>query len=368
MFNEQEIVGRFTEYVKTASETGCEGEFYERLIDDLEKLGAAVTVDDAGEKCGSNANNIYAWFEGDESIKPLIFSCHMDTVKPGKDIETIIEDGMIKSKGDTILGSDDKSGITAIMEAMKAVKDKDENHRPIQIIFTISEEGGLKGSKNLDFKRLVSDRCYVFDSSGPVGKIIVQAPAQNKITATIKGKPAHAGIAPEKGVSAIMAGSDAISNMRLLRIDEETTANIGTFEAVGATNIVSPKARIIGEVRSLDREKIAVQTEHMEKCFRESAEKHGAEIEIEIEEMYDPYKFGDDEDNVIFVMEKLRSIGVDPYTASSGGGSDANVFNSKGIKAINIACGVNNAHTTDECIKVDELVKLTELVYGMITV
>lgn len=365
MFNEDKIVKRFMEYVCISSESGNEKKFADRLIEDLGELGAEVTTDEAGEKAGSNADNIYAFFKGDNSKKTLMFSCHMDTVKPGTDIKPIVAGGTVRSNGDTILGSDDKSGITALMEAMNIIKKNNEAHGPIQMIFTISEEVGLRGAKNLDYGRLIGDRCYVLDSSGQVGKIIVQAPAQNKIIAEIKGKPAHAGIAPENGTSAIMVGADAISNMNLLRIDEETTANIGTFEAVGETNIVSPKAKIIAEVRSLDKDKIRKQTDHMENCLKEAAEKYGAEINIEVEKMYEPYKFGIEDDIVAYVMEICKKMGIEPMTASSGGGSDANVFNAKGIKTLNLGCGVNNAHTTDEFIETRELVNITKLAYNM---
>lgn len=366
MFSEEKILNRFMEYVKIGSETGNEREFYERLIEDLKEIGAEVTVDGAGESCGSNANNIYAKFKGNKDVEPLIFSCHMDTVKPGINIEPEIDGGRIKSKGDTILGSDDKSGITALIEAMEIINSKKRNHGPVQMVFTISEEGGLKGSKNLNFDKLIGKRCYVLDSSGQVGKIIVQAPAQNKISAVITGKPAHAGIAPEKGVSAIMVGSEAIHNMELLRIDNETTANIGTFESIGETNIVSPIARIVGEIRSLDKKKIEKQTNLMENCLRNSAVEHGAEIDISIEKMYEPFCISENDDIVKYVKSKCETINIKPFTASTGGGSDANVYNSKGIKTLNLGCGVNNAHTKDEFISVRDLIDLTKLAYNLI--
>ena len=366
MFEVERIVNRFMDYVKISSETGNEGDFYERLIEDLKEIGAEVTVDSAGQASGSNANNIYAKFTGNKDMEPLMFSCHMDTVKPGVNIEPVIVEGLIKSKGDTILGSDDKSGITALIEAMGMINSEQRDHGPIQMVFTISEEGGLKGSKNLDFDRLIGKSCFVLDSSGQVGKIIVQAPAQNKITAEITGKPAHAGIAPEKGVSAIMVGSEAIYNMQLLRIDEETTANIGTFESIGETNIVSPKARIVGEIRSLDKEKIGKQTDHMEDCLRNSAVGHGAEIDISIEKMYEPFCISEDDDIVKYVKKKCETLSIKPFTASTGGGSDANVYNSRGIKTLNLGCGVNNAHTKDEFIAVRDLIDLTKLAYSLI--
>lgn len=368
MFNQEKIIDTFIKYVKTDSESSNEKAFSMQLQEELKAMGAKVSVDDAGAVCGSNANNLYAEFEGDQDQEPLVFSCHMDTVTPGIGISPKVEGDLIVSDGDTILGSDDKAGITALMEAMKHIAAEGKAIRPVQFVFTISEETGLLGAKNLDYDRLIAKKCYVLDSSGPVGKLIVQTPGQFKINAVIHGKPAHAGIAPEKGVSALMVGAEAISQMKLLRIDEETTANIGTFEAVGATNIVSPIAKIVGEVRSLDLGKADKQKDHMVKCLEETAERYGATLELHVEKMYEPYHYQEDDDVVEFVAGFCRQIGVEPFFASTGGGSDANIYNARGVRSINLGCGVTNAHTLEECIKIEDLVKLTELAYAMMIV
>jgi tripeptide aminopeptidase len=367
MITQENILKRFFRYVSTSSESGDEKEFYELLISELNKMGAEVYVDNAGTDNQSNANNIYATFNGSLSKKPLVFSCHMDTVTPGKGIEPIIDGDMVKSKGDTILASDDKSGIAALLEAMSEIIENKLDYGKVQFIFTISEETGLKGSKALDYTKIVGNECFVLDSSGSVGKIVTNAPAQNKITAHITGKTAHAGLAPEKGVSAIMIGAEAISKMKLLRIDEETTANIGIFESVGATNIVSGKAKLVGEVRSLKKEKIDKQTSHMQNCLEEAAEKFGGKVDIKVDWMYESFNIDENEPIVAFVKEHCLSLGIEPFTTSTGGGSDANIYNANGIKSLNLGCGVNNAHSTEENIKIDDLVNLTKLVYSMIT-
>jgi len=366
MISREDVIRRFFRYVKVSSESGYEKDFYKLLLSELSELNADIYVDHAGAANQSNANNIYAMFEGSASDEPLVFSCHMDTVTPGKGIVPIIEGNLIKSQGDTILASDDKSGITALMEAITQILQTKKDHRKVQFIFTISEETGLKGSKSLDFSKIIGNECFVLDSSGPVGKIVTNAPSQNKITAQINGKSTHAGIAPEKGVSAIMIGAEAIAKMKLLRIDEETTANIGTFEAIGATNIVSGSAKIVAEVRSLNVEKMRRQTEHMKSCFMEAAYKYGGKVDFESDWLYEGFEINEKDAIVQFVKDHCMKLGIECFTTSTGGGSDANVFNEKGIKSINLGCGVNNAHSTEENINIDDLVNLTNLVYSML--
>ncbi len=362
----KEILARFTEYITTDSESGNEKAMMEKLSAELKELGAEVYQDAAGEKVGSNGSNLYAFFKGDPSKTPLLFSCHMDTVVPGVGIVPVVEDGVIHSKGNTILAGDDKSGIASLMDALSRIHEEGISHAPVEVVFTISEETGLKGSGNLEYDRLSSTEGYVLDSSGPVGKVIVQAPTQFNVRAHIKGKAAHAGLSPEKGVSAIQVGAAALAHMKLLRIDEETTANVGTFHAVGPTNIVRDEAMIIAEVRSLSMEKAEKQIEHMKSCFLEEAEKAGAKVELDINCMYESYGFESDEPVVTFVVECCKKAGIEPFTTSTGGGSDANNYNQNGIKVLNLGCGVSGPHSFDESLPVEELGRLSNLVYTMI--
>jgi tripeptide aminopeptidase len=366
MINKDRLVKRFMDYVKISSETGNEKEFSDLIVKELKELGLEVKRDKAGEKIGSNSNNIYCYLDG-KGDKSRIYSAHMDTVKPGIGINPVIEDGFIKSSGDTILGGDDKAGISVVMEALTTIKEQDITHNPIEIVFTISEEGGLNGSKNIDYSMIKSKEGYVFDSGGDVGTIIDQAPSQKKIRVEIVGEPAHAGGEPEKGISAINVGAEAISKMNLLRIDEETTANIGTFKAEGATNIVNAKAFIEAEVRSLSEEKLKAQTNHMIEVLETAAEKYGAKLKIEIEDLYTAYKYSDKEPLIKEVEKAMEKINIKPMRKSSGGGSDANVFYRNGIKTVNLGFGGNHAHTLKENLKIEEFLKLAEVTYLLMT-
>lgn len=362
MIKGDRLVNEFMKYVRIDSETGNEGEFANFIAKELKSLGLKVWTDDAGKKIKSNGNNVYGFLEGDLEKEPILFSSHMDTVKIGNNIEPIIKDNVIYSNGDTVLGADDKSGIAAIIEAMRTLKDNNISHGPIEIVFSICEEGGLRGAKNIEYNKIKSRKAFILDSGGEVNGVVINGPAQNKMEVKIHGKASHAGGEPEKGISAIQVAADAISNMKLLRIDEETTANIGSFIGDSATNIVCPEVEIIGEIRSKKEEKLDEQTNHMIECFKNAAKKYNARVEYKITRMYDALNVDENDDIINMTRKAIENLGMKLVTKSSGGGSDANIYNQNGITAINVSTGMTKVHTCDEYIKIDDLIKSSELV------
>jgi tripeptide aminopeptidase len=290
----------------------------------------------------------------------------MDTVVPGNGIKPSIEDGYIKSDGTTILGADDKAGLAAMLEAITVLKEENIAHGKIEFIITVGEESGLVGAKALDSSLVTAKFGYALDSDGKVGDIIVAAPTQAKVNATIYGKTAHAGVAPERGVSAITIASRAISKMPLGRIDEETTANIGRFEGGTQTNIVCDRVDILAEARSLIPEKMEAQVAKMKEAFETAAQEMGGRAEVDIKVMYPGFKFGDG-DHVVEVAKKaVANIDRPSRLLQSGGGSDANVIAGFDIPTVNLAVGYEDIHTTNEKIPVEELVKTSELVVSII--
>jgi tripeptide aminopeptidase len=367
MINKERLVETFMEYVKIDSETKNEKAISERVARDLTDLGFNVYVDSAGAKADSNGNNVYCFLEGTKNLEPILFSAHMDTVTPGIGIEPYIDGEYIKSKGDTILGGDDKSGVVAIIEALRIIKENNLPHGPIEVIFSICEEGGLLGAKYAELDRIKSKRAVILDSGSSPGKIVIQAPGQNNIHAKVFGKPSHAGGNPENGISAIMVLAEAVTNMKLLRIDYETTANIGTFKAVGVTNIVSAYAEFIAEARSRSNEKLKIQTDHMIDCLENAAKKHGARVEYEVTEKYSSYSLDSDDELVEMAGNICKNIGIAVEKVASGGGSDANIYNKKGIKTINLGTGMDLVHTTDERLCIEEFVAVAKVVLGIMT-
>lgn len=367
MISNERMLNTFMEYVKIDSETKNEKAIGERIINDLKELGLEVYKDEAGKKLNSNGNNIYCYIPGTIDSETMLFSAHMDTVTPGIGIEPYIDKDYIKSKGDTILGGDDKAGVIAILEALRTIKENNLPHRPIEIVFTICEEGGVNGVKEVEFQRLKAKKGIVLDSGKGPGHIITEAPGQTRIFAKVKGKASHAGAHPEDGISALMVAAEAVSNMKLLRIDSETTANIGTFKAEGPTNIVSPLAEIVAEARSRSIEKLNEQTEHMINCLKESCEKYGAELEYKVENCYYSYVLGHEDEHIKTIADVCENLGLEVVKIPSGGGSDANVYNLNGIKAVNIGAGMELAHTTDERLNIEDFINAAKVVLKLMT-
>lgn len=365
MINKERLLSTFLEYVQIDSESTHEGAIAARVAEDLKAIGCEVYVDNSGEKTGSETGNLYCTLPGNAEGEPILFAAHMDTVVPGVGVEPVIEDGVIRSKGDTVLGGDDKSGIAAIVEALRTIVEKDLPHPTIEGLFTVCEEVGLRGSRHMDYSRITARKAAVLDSSGDAGKIITAAPGQYKLNASIIGRRAHAGVAPEEGISAIQVLCEAVSNMKLLRIDEETTANIGTISAQYATNIVAERAELIGECRSRRDDKLEAQGRHMMDCLQAACDKYGAALEGGLTKSYSAYSYPEDDPFVQEVMDACRRAGLEPSLAASGGGSDANNMSANGLKALVLGTGMTKVHTVQEEITVKNLEDTAALVLAM---
>lgn len=366
MINEDRLIESFLSLVQIDSPSSKEGNLAKYLANKLKELGLEVNIDDAGDKVGGETGNVIGRLKGTAEGTPIIFASHMDNVMPCTGIKPVIKDGTIYSDGNTILGSDDKAGIAAILEGIQVIQENNIPHPDIEVVFTIWEEGGLFGAKNLNFNLLKGKYCIVLDSSGSPGRIVTSAPAQNKLDVKVIGKSAHAGVAPEDGISAIMIAAKAINNMDLLRIDEVTTSNIGIIQGGKATNIVPDEVIIKAEVRSVDMEKLNAQTKHIMDTFNTAALDLGGEVEIKLLEMYPSFYIEDDHELVNTIKKAFANIGIEGYTARSGGGSDANIFNNKGIPATNLSVGYRKPHTIEENIDISDIIDITKLVVQLI--
>ena len=367
VINEERLLQEFLELVQIDSETKNEGQIAKVLKDKFSLLGLEVYEDNAKEVTGFGAGNLICTLPGTkEDVDTIYFTSHMDTVVPGKGVKPSIKDGYVVTDGTTILGADDKTGLSVMLEVIRVLKENKIEHGPIQFIITVGEESGLVGAKALDRSLIKATYGFALDSDEAVGNIIVAAPTQAKIQAVIKGKTAHAGVAPEKGVSAITIAAKAIAKMPLGRIDEETTANIGRFEGGTQTNIVCDHVEILAEARSLIPEKMEAQVAKMKDAFESTAAEMGGSAEVEVTVMYPGFKY-DHGDHVVEVAKKAAvKIGREPKLQHSGGGSDANVIAGHGIPTVNLAVGYEDIHTTNEKMPIAELNKLAEMVLAII--
>lgn len=364
--NTQRLVDQFIAMAKISSPSRQEGRLAAYLKPELEALGFTVEFDNAGELAGGDTGNLIATLAGDPDIEPIVLSCHMDTVTPCIGVTPIVEDGVIRSDGTTILGGDDKAGIAAILEGVRRIRERGVRHGLIQAVFTICEEVGMYGAMGLDYSKIRAKRAFILDADGPIGQILVRGPAKDAIQVVIHGRSAHAGLKPEAGISAIQVAASAIDRMKLLRIDEETTANLGQITGGGATNIVTDRVELTAEARSLSNEKLDAQGTHMKTCFEDAAREFGATVEVNIERSYYAFSLDADEPVVRHCAAAMRHLGLTPTLTSTGGGSDCNVFNRHGMKAIDLSIGTTDVHTCKESLRIDDLELTARFVEALI--
>jgi tripeptide aminopeptidase len=371
MINAARLKEEFIELASISSPSRREGTIARRLEAILKGMGASVEVDGAGEKIEGNTGNLLARFPGNTpGAPPFLLSGHMDTVGPAEKIHPVVEGDVIRTDGTSVLGGDDKAGVVAILEAIRVLRERAIPHGDVEVVLTICEEYGLLGAKNFETGRLRARRGLVLDVDG-VCELITRAPAANRMSFTVHGLPAHAGICPEQGMSAIQIAAEAIAAMRLGRLDAETTANLGIIQGGLATNIVPALATVRGETRSLSLEKLEAQTVHMRSCFDEAARRHSvrvgdrsyqARVEAQVDRQYSRLDVRDDASIVRLVQAAAAATGRSCPTRGTGGGSDANVFAERGLEVANLACGMREIHTVNEWVDVRDLVLTAGLV------
>ncbi|MCR5330781.1 MAG: M20/M25/M40 family metallo-hydrolase [Lachnospiraceae bacterium] len=345
------------------NENEIAGYLYRKLVD----LGLSVKTDDAGSRLRKNAGydegpafgNIYGLLEGNTDGEPVLFCAHMDTVSPGKGKKPVFHpDGRVTSDGKTVLGADDATGIAAILEALKVIREYNLAHTDIEVVFFVAEEPYCRGSSIFDYSWIRSKQAYVFDLDGKVGTIANRAPSIISFGARIEGKSAHAGFEPEKGISSIMAAALAISNIKSGRIDHETTANIGLISGGTGRNTVPESTCVEGEVRSLDAEKAHSVIETIRSEFLSAAQLYGAKVIFEAEEMISAYHVDETSPVIKRYEAVMKELGYGPATiVTTFGGSDNNSLNRHGIEGIVVSNAMNNVHTTGEFFYTEELIK-----------
>ncbi len=335
--------------------------------DHLLSMGLEVREDNAGEQIGGTANNLIARLKGTIPDAPKIFlSAHFDTVEPTPGIVIEERDGVFYATSDTILGADDKGGMAPAIEAVHALIESGKAHGDVTLLLSVAEEIGLKGAAALDIQSLGLDFGYVLDTGPPVGTFVTRTATHDKIDVTIIGKPAHAGKDPEKGINAIQVLATAVEGMRLGRISPDTTANIGTVTGGTATNVVCAEVRLKAEARSTSVSELDEQVDHMIKKFESAAAHWGAKVQIDHFRHYDAYNISDDATVVAVAQSAAKRMGFSGDLRTTLGGSDANVYNAKGVPCIVVATGMEKIHTHDEFISRKDLVDTARLALELI--
>jgi len=293
----------------------------------------------------------------------------MDTVGPDVGIKPIIgDDGVIRTDGSTILGADDKSGIAGCLEVLTLLgANPDWSCPTIEFVVTVGEEVGLVGSRHLDVQQLNASHGFVFDTAGVMGSITYWAPTAVDVTVTFTGRKAHAGVEPEKGIDAIRVAAEAIAAMPLGRVDEETVANIGALHAGDVRNVVADLAVLQGMARSHDQAKLDAQVDAMRTACEDAAARHGAGVDFVVEEMFRTYKIEEDARPFVEASAAIRSLGLEVVPRKSGGGTDGNFFNTKGIPCVGMPTGMVDEHATSEHIAIEDMVTACRIMVAIVT-
>jgi tripeptide aminopeptidase len=358
------LVRQFMALVQIDSPSFGEAPFVSALAGELKELGLTAENDRTGH---NGAGNLFTVLPGtNRKLRPILLSMHTDTVEPGKGIKPRLEGSRIHSDGTTILGADNKASIAATLEVIRGLQTSRPYHGDVEILFTWGEERGHRGAKAFDTTRLRSRMGFVPDGGGPLGTIIHRAPYYDSIRAAFIGKAAHAGISPEKGISAIVMASRAVSRMKLGRINGETTANLGKISGGSGRNTVPERVEIEGEARSLVLGQLEDQIRHLRSVMEETAREAGGRAEVEVQREYDGFTIGKEEAPVGIALAASRAVGLTPAITSTNGGSDANEFNPRGIQTLVLGMGGSGYHSTQESITVEELVTLAEWIGALI--
>ncbi len=363
------MLSLFLDLAAIPSPPGEERAVADRVLEYLAALGLEVDEDDAGPQLGSTIGNLYCRLDGSAQGLPIFLCAHLDTVPLEGPLEPVVgEDGFVRNAGGTILGADNKAAVAAMLEATARLLEDGRQHAGIELLFTPMEEVGLRGAVAFDESRLRAQVGYVYDHAGPIGEVILGAPYMRKLDVVFHGRAAHAGMYPEEGRSAIAAAARAITDLRLGRLDEETTANVGTIEGGSGRNVVPERCRFQAEARSHDERKVADVVQEMLETFTFAAGLSECEVEAQVQGDARGYRFRRDDLPVRLAATALERTGHEPSFVLSGGGADANVFNDRGLQCVNLANAMTDIHTPDERIAVSDLEAMVDVTLALVDV
>jgi tripeptide aminopeptidase len=366
MASDNEALALFLELAALPSPPGEERAVADAVVHYLQGLGLEPDEDGCGPAIGSTIGNVYVRLEPTAAGTPLFFCAHLDTVPPDGPLRPVVEDGMVRNQGGTILGADNKSAVVAMLEGVRRVLAESRPHAGIELLFTPKEEVGLIGAYAFDHERLHARLGYVYDQAAPIGEIILGAPWSQAMEVRFHGRAAHSGMFPEEGRSAIQAAAKAIADLRLGRVDDETTANVGVISGGTGGNIVPEWCTFLAEARSQDERKLNELVQEMLDAFSFAASATDCEVETSLRKSYRGYRFKQDDDVVELAASALRRCGYDASYAVSGGAADANVFNERGLSCVNLANGMTDIHTPDERIAVEDLDRMIDVTLALV--
>jgi tripeptide aminopeptidase len=319
-------------------------------------MGVRAEADETG--------NLLARIPG-RGDRTLLLCAHLDTVEPLAPIEPVLVDDGWENAHEGILGADNKAAVAVLLEAARRCS-VEGSPVALELLFTVAEEVGLCGAKRFDRSRSGADLAYVFDHATPVGDVVVASPTYYGVEAEFHGKAAHAGIRPEEGRSAILAAAHAVAAMPLGRLDEATTANVGTIRGGSGSNVVPERCHLVAEARSLDAERAESLVARLVDAIHDGAAAAECDVDVVSEKQFTGYRFRPNDPAVAVAETALRACGYEPRRISSGGGSDANALEAAGLHCVNLANGTERNHEPTERVSVAALEGMLDVALALI--
>jgi tripeptide aminopeptidase len=360
------LVDDFVRLCEIESPSRRERTMADAVTADLRALGLDVEEDETCRETGSDAGNLLARIPGPDGARTILLCAHLDTVPLDAPVDVErSEEGLISNRNEAILGADNKAAVAVILGVARRLV-AEPAAMGVEILFTTCEELALAGAKAFDLGRLEADFGFVFDHASPIGELIVGAPTYFSVEAQFRGKAAHAGLAPEQGHNAIEAAAAAIAALRFGRIDEITTSNVGRIVGGTASNVVAERCRVECEARSIDHERAAAVAGDIVDAMTQAGTDRACDVEIDVQELFRGFRMAKNAPTVAIASAALEEVGVEPRHIVTGGGSDANSFQARGLECLNVANGTRGAHQPDECVTVEALETMLDVALGIV--
>ena len=346
------LVETLFEFVSIPSESGNEEGF-------LRHIGAMFAGEFRARCARDPYGNLVASIPARNSAasEALLLGFHADTVAPGVGIKPRLDGDVVRSDGTTVLGADDKAGLAELVEALRRA----ERFPPLEVVVTREEERGLLGSRNLDFSLLTARKGYVLDMDA-LESVVIGGPTKINLDVAVTGRAAHAGMEPEKGVSAIRAAAVAIAEIPDGRIDEFTTSNVGVIRGGENRNSVPERVEVQIEARSLDHGRCVALADSIRRSFEKAAAAMGAVATVKVSTAYRASAIGEGEEVAQIASAALRAVGIEPRLRRIVGGTDASAYNEHGIACAVLGTGVFREHTKDEYASVADMRRAVEVI------
>jgi tripeptide aminopeptidase len=390
-FDTNAAIDRLMRFLSIEGVTGKEKAIAADVAKALREVGVpagAIRYDTANERIPlpTQTGNLIARLPGTCPGRRVLFSTHLDTVPLGAGAVPVRKGKRIVPAGSTALGGDNRTGVACLVTLAATLVANELRHPPLTLLFTVREESGLFGARYIDLDMLDSP-VMGFNVDGKLAAdFTIGAVGAERWEVEIVGKASHAGVYPERGVSATLVGALALAEIKqkgwfgkIVQNGKQGTSNVGSFgggdgkSAGEATNVVTDYVHIRGEARSHDIRFVKEIVQAYRNAFNHAAElvtdDKGKKAKVKLTSRLDyyPFRLKDDSPVIQHAGAAAKALGQEANLRVGNGGLDANWLVKHGIPTITFGAGQNDIHTTDEFVDVAQFLQGCEMALTLAT-